>query len=533
MHPNPQEDSTLKYLLLTLALSVFAIAPLSYPSYFQTHTGFTVLWDIAALKNTPFDLKWIPALTGFDLWRSGGLLPYHIAALLPFSPLNSMKIVLGASVLAGASGLFLWLKSWVGAKGATVAALAYTYAPFVIGTLFVRGAFSESVFWGLLPWALLAATYLVASPTLPVIAIALFFWTSLGLTQLGLTLWAWIMLVVMQVGFHRPQSVPPIISAGIGFLAAFGITKTLTGAAIPPTFPTPAEHLLYPAQLLSPVWGFGISVPGWQDGMSFSLGFAAIGLAILAIYIWQNKLDPRPWFFVGVAGVPIFLVLAWATWFWRVPAIGQTLTYPWQLLGFSALGLAVLGGVGFWLSEKMRTLPIFAAALILILLAAYPKLEPQFITIPIPPQAETIYADNQIALLDHRFEIKNPQKQIDDLHPIEPFLPMTEMPQAGDSFYLSVHWQAIHASAESYKIFGHLVDAAGNIITQIDVIPMDGARPTDTWIPGEIIADRYTFTLPADAPAPAQIWLGFYNPETSMRLSASNDDNGRSILNVE
>ncbi len=530
-----EKQSTIPYLLLTLALTIFAIAPLTYPGYFQTHAGFTALWAVDNLRENLFNLRWTPPLTGFDALRSGGILPYYLAALLPLPPLAAMKTVSALGVLAGASGLYLWLKSWLGAKGATVAALAYTYAPFLTATLLVRGAFGESFFWGVLPWALLAATYLVASPTLPVMAIAVVFWTALGLSHLGLGVWAWVVLVFMQVGFHRPQSRPPIAMSAIGLAVAAAITVPRALASAAPKLPVPADHLVYPAQLLAPFWGFGISVPGWQDGLTFSVGFAAIALALVSIYIWKNGDDPRPWFFIGVAGSALALVLPWTRRLWQLPLVRDSLAYPWQLLGFAALGLAVLAGIGFWLEPKLNRTPIFAAALLMVLIPAYPHLEPNFITSKIPPRPVAIYGDNQLLLIDYRFEIKNPAEQMDALHPVKPYLPLKDAAalQPGDTFYLTVHWQAVNPPQKSLKIFGHLVDGAGNIITQIDVLPQNGDRPTDGWLPGELIADRYTFTLPADAPAPAQVWLGFYDGDTLARLPVAGDDNGRAKLSIQ
>jgi len=531
-----EKQPTIPYLLLTLALAIFAIAPLTYPGYFQTHAGFTALWAVGNLRENLFNLRWIPPLTGFDALRSGGLLPYYLAAILPLSPLAAMKTVSAVGILAGAAGLYLWLKSWLGAKGATVAALAYIYAPFLTATLLVRGAFSEMFFWGVLPWALLAATYLVASPTLPVMAIAIIFWIALGLSHLGLGVWAWIMLVAMQVGFHRPQSRPPIAMSAIGLAVAAIITvpRALASAAAP-NLPAPAEHLVYPAQLLSPFWGFGISVPGWQDGLSLSLGFAAVALALVSIFIWKNGTDPRPWFFIGTATAAIVLILPLMYRFWQLPAVRDSLAYPWQLLGFAALALAVLAGIGFWLEPQLNRMPIFAAALLVVLIPAYPHLEPNFVTIPIPAAPEAIFGDNAILLIDHQFEVKNPVKQTDDLHPVEPFIPLKDVTslQPGDTFYLTVHWQAVNPPPKSLKIFGHAVDGAGNLITQVDVLPQNGDRPTDSWLPGELIADRYAFTLPADAPVPVQVWLGFYDGDTLARLPVAGDSEGRVKLSIQ
>lgn len=525
-----------KYFLLTVGLSVFAVAPLFYPGWMQTHTGFLPLWDIAALKADFLNWHWFPAYVEFDPWRSGGLLPYYLAAALPVSPLMALKLLCGAAILGGSAGLYLWLKSWLGPHGSTVAALAYTYAPFTIGTLTVRGAWIESLFWGFLPWALLGATFLVANPRLPFIVIAVVFWAGLGLLNWGLAFWAYLILIFMQIGFHRPQAKPPLASALGGLILAAGLHALKgenPGAAIFPA--NPADHLLYPSQLISPFWGFGISQPGWNDGLSLSLGLAAIGLTLLTLAIWRNGADKRPWFFITVTLAAVLLTLPPLGLLWNLPGLNRTVAYPWQLLGFAALTLGVLSGIGFWLKAEMRRLPIFGAVIGIILLAMYPNLEPNFIPAKaILAEPNTVYGDNQLILLDHEFAVENPAEGT-DLNPVEPFLPLTEgeSPSAGEALYLQVRWQAITQPAANYKIFAHLVDAAGRIITQVDVEPVAGERPTSGWIPGEIIADQYAFILPDGTPAPAQVWLGMYDPDTLQRLPASADGEGRAKLNVQ
>ena len=51
-------------------------------------------------------------------------------------------------------------------------------------------------------------------------------------------------------------------------------------------------------------------------------------------------------------------------------------------------------------------------------------------------------------------------------------------------------WRAEADMPESYKVFVHLLDANGVPRAQADVIPVNGTRPTTSWLPGEIIADE-------------------------------------------
>jgi hypothetical protein len=80
-------------------------------------------------------------------------------------------------------------------------------------------------------------------------------------------------------------------------------------------------------------------------------------------------------------------------------------------------------------------------------------------------------------------------------------------------------WRAEQDMPESYKVFVHLLDAKGMPRAQADVVPQDGARPTWSWLPGEIITDEITLKVPADLPAGQyRLTAGLYTELTGERL---------------
>lgn len=88
------------------------------------------------------------------------------------------------------------------------------------------------------------------------------------------------------------------------------------------------------------------------------------------------------------------------------------------------------------------------------------------------------------------------------------------------SFALSLAWQAEAIATESYTVFVHVLDQEGNCcIWQQDVIPLQGAYPTDRWLQDEVIIDKYNIELPDELPEghyPTEI--GLYLAETGQRL---------------
>jgi hypothetical protein len=94
---------------------------------------------------------------------------------------------------------------------------------------------------------------------------------------------------------------------------------------------------------------------------------------------------------------------------------------------------------------------------------------------------------------------------------------------------LTLYWRALKAMDTSYKVFAHLIDTHKTIHGQRDQIPLDGARPTTGWAPGEILTDVYEFEVAPDAPPGAyQLEIGFYNEGDFTRLPVT-DANGRAL----
>ncbi len=85
---------------------------------------------------------------------------------------------------------------------------------------------------------------------------------------------------------------------------------------------------------------------------------------------------------------------------------------------------------------------------------------------------------------------------------------------------LTLYWQPQAQIDRSLKVFVHLVDASGEIVSQQDQVPASADRPTTGWAPGEVIADRYALPLPDNLPpGDYMLRIGWYDPLTGERLS--------------
>ncbi len=104
-------------------------------------------------------------------------------------------------------------------------------------------------------------------------------------------------------------------------------------------------------------------------------------------------------------------------------------------------------------------------------------------------------------------------------------LPLTQL-APGDSLKVTLYWQAEAEMDTDYTVFVQLLDSTGQVVAQVDLPPLAGAAPTTTWLPGEILTDPYTLTLPTDLPpGDYRLITGLYHAATGERLPLASGGN--------
>lgn len=79
----------------------------------------------------------------------------------------------------------------------------------------------------------------------------------------------------------------------------------------------------------------------------------------------------------------------------------------------------------------------------------------------------------------------------------------------GESVTLTLYWRADITPDTNYTIFTHLLGPGETVVVNADHAP---AKPTQGWVPGEIITDPVTFSIPPDlSPGNYSIEVGLYN----------------------
>lgn len=490
------------YPLLVVLLTVFAVAPLEYPGAFQSHTGLLAYYNLIDLdQNLLQFFHWAPIVGGaFDLFRTDGMLPYLLAEifhLIGFSYLDAIKLVYAFAWIASGLAMYTLARKFFSPTGALLAATVYVYLPFHIATVYVRGAFAESVAWAIFPLLLLALVQRRTAYCL--LLTALLFFTQPGIA----VLFAIFAFGVVTIIRGRWSAVGGQILAGL-FIGGLLYLPTMFRYGANVARDGFNANFIFPFQLFSALWGFGVSTGSYLDQFPLQLGVVPIGLTIVAIALaWQKHKERYSErfrrraiiIFVSAAMVVAVLTFEIASPLWKL--LGIFVTYPWQILAFAGLALAIVAGSVIDWDERLAHPAMLAFFVALPIVASYSYLAPRFIDVkPVRP-AIAIFNNNEIALLDYR--IVGPLRH-------------------GATLRLHLTWQALRPVDYDYTMFVRAVHADGKTYAQSDAKPRDGELPTLKWTPGQVITDTHTIQIDVDGPNEGyHIEFGMYNAATGRR----------------
>jgi hypothetical protein len=508
------------YLVLAILLSLFAVAPLGYPGFFQSRSGLLPILNLFDLDaNFPRLLGWAPAFgVAHDPLRGDGPLPYLLAEplrLIGVPGAESIRAIYAISFVLSAATMYALGRRLFGERAAVLAAAAYVYLPYHIATTYLRGALGESLAFGLFPWLLLALLDTAEAPSRRSLAMTALVFAVLVWTQAGLALLAGIFALAFVWAIRPTTSWRSVFaSLGLGLVVSLvPLAPIAMRYGFRPATADLAEHLVFPFQLFSAAWGTDTVGPGWTDNLPLSLGIVTTGLALLTL-VWRPSPSPanrgglgwgRATPFLQIAAlVLIVLVLPVAAIIWHIVPLGFLLDRPWQLLAFTSLALALLAGSLLSAEPRLAQLAMWAALTAMIVLGSHNYLAPNFLDNPPQRPAPGIFGDDQAALVD--YQLQGPLRH-------------------GATIHLTLRWQALRPFDREYTVFVHVIDAQGKLWGAGDSIPAQGKRPTTSWLWGEVLEDEHKVQIDVNGPREGYvIEVGLYRPDTGERLLVGGDD---------
>ncbi len=422
-------------LLLALGLSLFALGPLLQPGYFwgahdaRHHVYFLFEWDRSVQEGILWP-RWSPDFCfgyGYPFFNIYGPLATMVGEafhLLGADYVTAVKMVFALAILAGACTMYGFARRLWGPRAGFLASVAYTYAPYHILDVYVRAALPETLSLAFLPLVLWGFYEAVARPRLGAVLWAGAAYAGLMLTSnaIALMFTPVLALYLAALVLHRAlRDQPPRAWSRESALPLAGnllhvggppLLGLLVGLGLSAVFWLPAaaefryvrtdqwyagrydyrDDFVYPFQLLGPYWGFGTSVAGPDDEVSFQMGAvpAVLGTVALAAGARQRRRGfGHALFFAAVAAGSAFL-MTWASApLWEALSPVRFAQFPWRYQTLLAPALSLLAGSLLAPPEPANALaqrePGLAAALflgLLVLLGSYPYLQAQVVDEP-------------------------------------------------------------------------------------------------------------------------------------------------------
>lgn len=400
-------------IITLLILTIPVLLPLFKPGYFPTQDYIYVarIYEMkVALDDGHFPVRWVKDFrNGEPLYNFYAPLPYYIGSLLKFFPglsyLVIIKILFGIGFILSTLAMFFLGKKLFGALGGFIAGLMYLYAPYHSVDVYVRGALSES--WALIffPLIFLSSLNLSEKKSIKNIAflalsLAGLFYTHNVMTMIS----APFILVWMAYLIYKTKDKSLIKNYLISIFWGIGISASfLLPAFFEKQFVKTDElttgyfdfrgHFVAVRQWFSPFWGYGASLWGAKDDMSFQVGlthwagyilsallavlsfiqirFSKINLLIFKSDLKIRLLKENFLLFVILSGLFVFSLFMMhnkSAFIWEWFEVLEFTQFPWRFLGISIFFISLISGyMALYLKANLVKGLVFLITLVVVL----------------------------------------------------------------------------------------------------------------------------------------------------------------------
>ncbi len=362
-----------------------------------------------AIHQGYFYPRWVDTLGfsfGYPLFNFYPPLIYYIGEVfhkVGFSLIWSVKLVIMAGFALSVSGMYLFLKKKLGPMFSGVGATLYGYLSYHAILVYVRGAFAEFFSVALLPFVFLSLENFAAKKTLRSGALFAVCFALLILAHpliafpflIFLGLYGLFFLVKDKQKIKLLAFLAGAILLGLSLAAFFWlpamIERNYTQVDLLSTTNLAAYGLHYvcPGQFIYSPWGYGGSIPGCQDGLSFQLGKVYLGLLFLsivgAVFYWfkKRKFDSTLQYYglyLFLMSFSLFMTTSFSAVIWDNLKFLAYLQFPWRFLTFAGFFLSAAAAFSLhflaqWLKKGQgkRIAGVISIIIILVTIGTYQK----------------------------------------------------------------------------------------------------------------------------------------------------------------
>ncbi len=357
---------------------------------------------------------------GMPLFQFYAPFPSYVSSslyLLGFSLVSSVKVLYLLSTVLAFIGMYLLGKNVLRWDAGLLASILFVLAPYRAVNLFVRGAISESFAMATYPWIFLGIVLIIKNKPYG----SLVLWTSLIVLMLShnvstVLFFPFVGLFIVANLFLERRCLLPITTAFkklltillSSFAAVLAAAYYVVPAFLEKSFTQVDErivsgyfdyenHFVYVRQLFTSYWGYGGSVPGPEDGISFFIGYPQIFAILIALLITMYQVS-REFFkkkvsvlallskrkialtaFFGFASFfSLFMTLRYSSFLWENIAIIRYAQFPWRWLGIASFFIALFASASvLWIKNKIIISGIIATILFATVLLNYSYFKPE------------------------------------------------------------------------------------------------------------------------------------------------------------
>ncbi|MDP3941815.1 MAG: 6-pyruvoyl-tetrahydropterin synthase-related protein [bacterium] len=365
-------------LLLVILFSTLSVLPLFHRGFPPTHDGeYHVIRFYEFYRGLSSGVvypRWAPDLNfgyGAPLFNYVYPLPNYVAAFfhsLGFSFTDAFKYNLVTATIIGAVFMYFFTKEIFDSTSGVVAAVFFSFGPYHLVDVYVRGSVGEVWSLAIVPGLLWALFLLIRTGNVKYVSpVALLF--ALLIFSHNILIILFFPLVFSFAAILCMQDEQPLSSARNPFLAV------LLGIGLASVFWLPAisekafvkglevydytSNFPDAASLLLPSWGTGFAGQAGGNAMSTQVGVANLltvisSLALIKMYK-KRKLLFFPIFFIGWFFIVMFFMLPYSSFLWRTIPFFNYVQFPWRYLSVIIIVCSVLAG-GLLAATKRKVL---------------------------------------------------------------------------------------------------------------------------------------------------------------------------------
>lgn len=392
-------------IIFVIFLCLGTILPLFQNGFFEFHDNTQVVrvYEMyLSLQDKMFPVRWVGGLGygyGYPIFNFYAPFPYYLGAIfmsVGFNALSATKLIFALGILLSGVTMFFFIKKYFGIRAGVVSAVIYAYFPYHAVNIYVRGAVGEFFAYAFLPIIFIGLFKILTVKYRQKLLLAEFntvITISLGIFLVAISHNLTLLMLFILLPIHFITGIFSSVSKK-AFVVLF-LSSVILGVLLSSFYILPAftemnytnvasqvgggaaflDHFVCVNQFWNSAWGYGGSVAGCEDGMSFKLGKLNIFILIIGVLAlaWSYKKKRESYEKVALISLALFIFAIFLTihqseLIWNSIPIMAYIQYPWRFLNFVGFFLSIIGAyLIFKLPDKIKYVKIGLVFLLVVI----------------------------------------------------------------------------------------------------------------------------------------------------------------------